>query len=138
MDAEVLPVETQATRVSLPKDQSVFASEKGQWANDGANGAPPPAGGIPGAIADSAQRSVGTAFGIAAQLDAAGRPTVARQLHEAASNAFFDGFQIAVLVAVAITVVGAVAAAILIPSQPPEVACEPIEISGPQVSPQRP
>ena len=94
--------------------------------------------GIPGSIADSAQRSVGTAFGIAAQLDAAGRPTVARQLHEAASNAFFDGFQIAVLVAVAITLVGAVAAAILIPSQPPQTACEPLEISGSRVSPQRP
>jgi EmrB/QacA subfamily drug resistance transporter len=94
--------------------------------------------GIPGSIADSAQRSVGTAFGVAAQLDAAGRPRLAQGLHEAASNAFFDGFQIAVLVAVAITLVGAVAAAMLIPSQPPQTACEPIEISGPLVSPQRP
>ena len=63
---------------------------------------------------------------------------LAQGLHEAASNAFFDGFQIAVLVAVAITLAGAVAAAILIPSQPPQTACEPIELSGPQVSPQRP
>jgi EmrB/QacA subfamily drug resistance transporter len=84
--------------------------------------------GIPGSITDSAQRSVGTAFGIAAQLDAGARPGLAQGLHEAASNAFFDGFQIAVLVAVAITLVGAVAAAILIPSQPPQTACEPIEI----------
>jgi len=44
--------ETQATRESFPKDQSVIASEKGQWANDGANGGTPPAGGIPGAIAN--------------------------------------------------------------------------------------
>jgi EmrB/QacA subfamily drug resistance transporter len=96
--------------------------------------------GIPGSVADSAQRSVGTAFGIAAHLDAAGRPRLAQGLHEAASNAFFDGFQIAVLVAAAITLVGAVAAAILIPSQPPETACfEPeIEVSGPRVSLQRP
>jgi EmrB/QacA subfamily drug resistance transporter len=94
--------------------------------------------GIPGSIADSAQRSVGTAFGITAHLDAAGRPRLAHGLHEAASNAFFDGFQIAVLVAVVITLIGAVAAAILIPSQPPQTACEPIEISGPLVSPQRP
>jgi EmrB/QacA subfamily drug resistance transporter len=93
--------------------------------------------GIPGSIADSAQRSVGSAFGIAVQLDAAGRPRLAEGLHESASNAFFDGFQIAVLVAVAITLVGAVAAAILIPSQPPQTACEPIEIREPQVSPQR-
>jgi flagellar M-ring protein FliF len=45
--------ETQATRESYPKDQSVIAQEKGQWANDG-NNAPPPAGGIPGAIANQA------------------------------------------------------------------------------------
>lgn len=44
--------ETQATRESFPKDQSVISAEKGQWANDGANGAPAPAGGIPGAIAN--------------------------------------------------------------------------------------
>jgi flagellar M-ring protein FliF len=46
--------ETQATRESYPKDQSVIAQEKGQWANDGANGGTPPAGGIPGAIANQA------------------------------------------------------------------------------------
>ena len=45
--------ETQATRESYPKDSSVIAQEKGQWANDAA-GAPPPAGGIPGAIANQA------------------------------------------------------------------------------------
>jgi hypothetical protein len=94
---------------------------------------------VPGAVADSSQRSVGTAFGIAAHLDAAGRPALAQGLHQAASNAFFDGFQAAVLVAVGIALVGAVAAAILIPSQPPQTACEPVvEVSGPRVSPQRP
>ena len=60
-----------------------------------------------------------------------------RGLHDAASNAFFDGFQTAVLVAAAITLGGAVAAAILIPNQPPETACVEVEISGPQLSPQR-
>jgi flagellar M-ring protein FliF len=44
--------ETQATRESFPKDQAAIASEKGQWANDGSSGAPAPAGGIPGAIAN--------------------------------------------------------------------------------------
>jgi len=43
--------ETQATRESYPKDGSVIASEKGQWAND-ANGGQTPAGGIPGAISN--------------------------------------------------------------------------------------
>lgn len=46
--------EVQATRESYPKDSSVIAQEKGQWANDGANGTTPPAGGIPGAIANQA------------------------------------------------------------------------------------
>jgi hypothetical protein len=84
--------------------------------------------GIPGSIADSAQRSVGTAFGISAHLRAAGQPGLAQRVHEAASNAFFDGFQIAVLVAVAITLLGAVAAAILIPNQPPQTACADFDV----------
>jgi EmrB/QacA subfamily drug resistance transporter len=78
-----------------------------------------------GSIADSAERSVGTAFGSAAHLNAAGQPAVAQELHEAASSAFFDGFQIAVLVAAAIALAGAVAAAILIPNQPPLVNTTP-------------
>jgi EmrB/QacA subfamily drug resistance transporter len=96
-------------------------------------------GQVPGAVADGAQRSVGTAFGIAANLDAAGRPALAQGLHEAASNAFLDGFQTSVLVAVAVTLVGAVAAAILIPNQPPQTACVDLEeLTGAQLSPQRP
>jgi len=43
--------ETQATRESYPKDATVITSEKGQWANDNGS-ATPPAGGIPGAIAN--------------------------------------------------------------------------------------
>src|SRR5262249_27523961 len=83
--------------------------------------------GVPGSIAHTAQRSVGTAFGISAHLYAAGRSDLAQGLHDAASNAFFDGFQTSVLVAVAITLVGAVAAAILIPNQPPDTACIEID-----------
>jgi EmrB/QacA subfamily drug resistance transporter len=82
---------------------------------------------VPGAIADSAQRSVGTAFGISAHLGASGQSSLAGGLHEAASNAFFDGFQASVLVAVAVCLVGAVAAAILIPNQPPGTACVEID-----------
>jgi flagellar M-ring protein FliF len=43
--------ETQATRESFPKDAAAIAQEKGQWSND-ANGATPPAGGIPGAVSN--------------------------------------------------------------------------------------
>jgi EmrB/QacA subfamily drug resistance transporter len=83
--------------------------------------------GVPSSIADSAQRSVGTAFGIAGHLDATGQSGLAAGLHQAASNAFFDGFQTSVLVAVAVTLAGAVAAAILIPNQPPDTACIEID-----------
>jgi EmrB/QacA subfamily drug resistance transporter len=73
---------------------------------------------LPASTADSSQRSVGTAFGAAAHLDAAGQSSIAQGLHDAASSAFFDGFQTAVLVAAAIALCGAVMAAILIPNQP--------------------
>jgi hypothetical protein len=62
----------------------------------------------PGPPADSAERSVGTAFGAAAELDASGQSGLARELHDAAATAFFDGFQIAILVAAAIALAGAV------------------------------
>ena len=92
---------------------------------------------VPGTVADSSGRSVGTAFGIAAHLNAAGQPALAQGLHEAASNAFFDGFQTSVLVAVAVTLAGAVAAAILIPNQPPDTACiDPEDLIEAQLSPQ--
>jgi predicted MFS family arabinose efflux permease len=75
---------------------------------------------IPGPTADAAHRSVGTAFGAAARIDAAGQPDLAQSLHQAASTAFFDGFQIAVLVAAGIALAGAGMAAALIPNQPPQ------------------
>jgi EmrB/QacA subfamily drug resistance transporter len=74
---------------------------------------------LPGPIADSAERSVGSAFGAALQLDAGGQSGLGRGLHQAASNAFFDGYQTAVLVAAGIALAGAVMAVILIPNQPP-------------------
>jgi EmrB/QacA subfamily drug resistance transporter len=83
---------------------------------------------VPASVSDSAERSVGEAFGIAGQLDASGQSSLAAGLHESASNAFFDGFQTSVLVAVAITLAGAVAAAILIPNQPPETACVDFDV----------
>ena len=83
---------------------------------------------FPGQIADSAQRSVGTAFGAADRLDAAGQTGLAGSLHDAASAAFFHGFETAVFVAAAIALAGAVMAAILIPSQPPRASATTGEI----------
>jgi hypothetical protein len=80
---------------------------------------------LPQAIADGAHRSVGTAFGAAGRLEAAGRPELAGRLHDAASAAFFHGFETAVLVAAGIALGGAIMAAVLIPSQPPHASASP-------------
>ena len=85
---------------------------------------------LPGSIADSAERSVGTAFGAAAQLDAGGQSGLAQGLHDAASTAFFDGYQTAILVAAGIALAGAVMAAILIPNQPPRDCIDELELPG--------
>jgi EmrB/QacA subfamily drug resistance transporter len=85
---------------------------------------------LPASVADSANRSVGTAFGAAGQLAASGHTGLARGLHDAASTAFFHGFETAVLVAAAIAVAGAVMALVLIPSQPPAVSAAGADTSG--------
>jgi EmrB/QacA subfamily drug resistance transporter len=77
---------------------------------------------LPAAVADGAHRSVGAAFGISAQLDGSGHAALAHSLHEAAQNAFFYGFERAVLVAAGIALLGSVMAALLLPSQPPRAA----------------
>jgi EmrB/QacA subfamily drug resistance transporter len=77
---------------------------------------------VPGALTDRAQRSVGTAFEAAGRLEASGRQQLGATLHDAASSAFFDGFQAACLVGAGVAVVGAVLAAILIPAQPAQQA----------------
>ncbi len=83
--------------------------------------------GLPGAANDAAHRSIGGAFGAADQLAGAGQGDVAAALHEAASTAFFDGFQIACVVAAAVAIAGSVFALILIPAQPPHQSDEPGE-----------
>ena len=75
--------------------------------------------GLPGSIADGARRSVGIALGAADRLDALGRPGAARALHGAATAAFLDGHQTAVLVAAGAALGGMVVALALIPNQPP-------------------
>jgi hypothetical protein len=41
--------------------------------------------------------------------------------------AFFDGFEIACLVAAAVAIVGAIMALVLLPAQPPQAAAEDLE-----------
>jgi EmrB/QacA subfamily drug resistance transporter len=86
-------------------------------------------------LAGGAHRSVGIAFGTASQLNARGHPQLAASLHDAASTAFFHGFETAVLVAAGIALAGSVVALILIPAQPPDECAQALAAGiGPQVA----
>jgi EmrB/QacA subfamily drug resistance transporter len=74
---------------------------------------------VPDAITNRAHRSVGDAFGAAAQLDAGGQTALSKTLHDAASTAFFRGFSAACLLAAGVAALGGVLAVALIPAQPP-------------------
>jgi hypothetical protein len=78
--------------------------------------------GLPADVATGAERSVGTALGATAQLAASGNPGLATSLRDAASSAFFHGFQTSVFVAAGIAAAGAVMALVLIPSHPPSTS----------------
>jgi hypothetical protein len=80
--------------------------------------------GFPDTVAEDARSSVGGAFEAAANLAAGGHAPLARALHDAASSAFFDGFEMACLVAAGVAAVGALLAAALIPAQPQQPQAE--------------
>jgi hypothetical protein len=79
---------------------------------------------LPGAAADAADRSVGGALGAADQLAATGQGGLAAALRDAASGAFFHGFEIACLVAAAVAMAGALMAIAFLPAQPPRAVAE--------------
>jgi hypothetical protein len=74
--------------------------------------------GIPGPAADAARDSVGGALGAADQLAAGGNGDLATVVRDAASGAFFHGFEIACLVAAAVAIAGALVALVLLPAHP--------------------
>jgi EmrB/QacA subfamily drug resistance transporter len=82
---------------------------------------------LPDAAADAAQESVGGALGAADQLAASGQGGLAALLRDSASAAFFDGFQVACLVAAAVAIAGALMAVALLPNQPPRASAEAAE-----------
>jgi EmrB/QacA subfamily drug resistance transporter len=94
--------------------------------------------GVPAGLGDDAHRSVGAAFGVADRLQAGGQADLAQRVHDAASAAFFHGFGQACLVAAAVSLAGAVLAALLLPSDP-DVAISPrpspLSSSTPNVDP---
>jgi EmrB/QacA subfamily drug resistance transporter len=83
---------------------------------------------VPDAVASTAHRSVGEAFGAAALLQAGGHAELGLALHDAAAGAFFHGFQAACLVAAAVSGIGAILAAVLIPAQPPRQCIGEVEL----------
>ena len=75
---------------------------------------------LPAAAAGAAHSSIGGALGAAGQLQAAGHGDLAAALRGAASAAFFDGFELACLVAASVAIAGALVALLLLPAQPPK------------------
>jgi hypothetical protein len=73
---------------------------------------------LPGPALDAANGSVGGAFGAADQLAAGGQGALASALHDAASAAFFHGFEIACLVAAGVAIAGALVALAWLPAHP--------------------
>ena len=73
---------------------------------------------LPGPAAGAAKDSVGGALGAADQLAAGGHGDLATTLREAASAAFFHGFEIACLVAAGVAIAGALVALALLPAHP--------------------
>jgi predicted MFS family arabinose efflux permease len=81
---------------------------------------------MPGSVASASERSVGGALGAANQLAASHHADLAAALRDAASAAFFHGFETACLVAAAVAIAGAVVAIAVLPAQPPEPSSEAV------------
>jgi EmrB/QacA subfamily drug resistance transporter len=86
---------------------------------------------LPGPAADAAESSVGGAFGAADQLAAGGQGDLATTLRDAASAAFFHGFEIACMVAAGVAIAGALVALALLPAHPTARGEETPEPDGP-------
>jgi MFS-type transporter involved in bile tolerance (Atg22 family) len=74
--------------------------------------------GLPSQAAQAAHESVGGAFLAAQRVADAGLGPAAAQLRDAAARAFFDGFAVGCLVAAGVALIGALAAAVLLPAHP--------------------
>jgi EmrB/QacA subfamily drug resistance transporter len=74
--------------------------------------------GLPATAAKTAHGSVGAALTAAGGLAQAGHPALAAAIHNAASSAFFQGFNAANYVAAGVAAAGAVLALVLLPAHP--------------------
>jgi len=73
---------------------------------------------LPGSLAQTAHESVGVALEIAGRLRHAGQASLAGEVHQAASGAFFHGLGAGCLVAGSLVLAGAIMAGILLPAHP--------------------
>jgi hypothetical protein len=74
--------------------------------------------GLPATVTRTAHASVGAALTAASKLRSAGNPVLASAVHDAASVAFFHGFQAANYLAAGVAAAGAVMALSLLPAHP--------------------
>jgi EmrB/QacA subfamily drug resistance transporter len=81
-----------------------------------------------------AHKPVGVALALSEHLDAGGRPILAGAVHSAASNAFHDGLVVSCAVAGSVAIVGAIAAAALLPAQPTRLPAQPTRLGEPSPS----
>lgn len=91
--------------------------------------------GLPPQAAQAARESVGGAFVAAQRVADAGLGPAAVQLRAAAARAFFDGFAVGCLVAAGVALVGALAAAVLLPAHPSADAAESFDSNGMVIDP---
>jgi EmrB/QacA subfamily drug resistance transporter len=90
--------------------------------------------GLPATIARTARSSVGAALTAARRLGLAGHGDLASAVHNAASTAFFHGFQAANYLAAGVAAAGAVMALSFLPAQPMATSDDTAEGIAPSVS----
>jgi EmrB/QacA subfamily drug resistance transporter len=93
---------------------------------------------LPAPLAAAAHQSVGAALAVAAKVGALGHPLGAVAVRGAATNAFLHGLTVGCLVAGSVAVVGALMAALILPSQPAPasvVAAESGDVTLPDQAP---
>jgi EmrB/QacA subfamily drug resistance transporter len=80
---------------------------------------------LPAAAKAIAHQSLGAAYTVATRTSSLGHPQLATVVHQSANGAFIHGMVVACLVAAGAAVLGAVAATIFLPAQPPAEVPEP-------------
>jgi hypothetical protein len=78
--------------------------------------------GLPGGLVRTSQQSVGAGLAVAQHLTVSGQTALGQVVSVTTTNAFLHGLQVGSVVLAVVALAGAVAAAALLPSRPPEPA----------------